>query len=51
MSRRARQLADSRPWGRPEAFACAPEDDDEPTTGDWSDGCGDGQEDEQEQQE
>lgn len=27
-----------------------PEDDDEPTTGDWSDGCGDGQEDEQEQQ-
>lgn len=44
MSRRARQRANARPWEQGEA----PEDD-EPQTGDWSDGCGDGDDEEQEQ--
>lgn len=44
MSRRARQRANARPWEQGEL----PEDD-EQQTGDASDGCGDGDKDEQEQ--
>lgn len=40
MSRRARQRAQSRPWERGETT----EEDDEPNSGDWSDGCGEGDE-------
>lgn len=43
MSRRARERATARPWEQGEA----PDDDQQ--TGDASDGCGDGDEDEQEQ--
>jgi hypothetical protein len=40
MSRRARERANARPWAQGE-------EPEEPQTGDWSDGCGEGDDEDQ----
>jgi hypothetical protein len=44
MSRRARQRQHARPWESPDALSTGPDDEDDQQIGDWSDGCGDGEE-------